>query len=646
MCGIAGFCDFNQNLLAHAQEHVYIASKMGEVLSHRGPDDSGVVVDEHIAFAHTRLAVIDPVHGRQPMKKRYDGVDYTIVYNGELYNTEELRRELVSLGYCFETTSDTEILLTAYIAYGKKCVEHFNGIFAFAIWNNREKSVFMARDRAGVKPFFYMHHDNRFLFGSEMKAIFAYPGVHPVIGQYGLCEIFGLGPARSPGCGVFEGMHEIPPAHCAVLDYSGMRLWRYWNMEAKPHRECYEETVEHVRELLFDAIQRQLVSDVPICTLLSGGLDSSIVSAVAARHLKGQGKVLDTYSFDYVDNDINFRASKFQPAQDRPFVDKMVEHIGSKHHYLTCSYDELYEKLYDAVRAKDLPGMADVDSSLLYFAGKIKENHTVCLSGECADEIFGGYPWFRDEEALQTAVFPWSKNLSLRQMVLRPELAGKLYLEEYVEAQYEKTMQRADYLQKEREECSSAALFEGSYWAYLERTQSTHFKDSIASVRRRQISRLNTDWFMVTLLDRKDRMTMAQGLEVRVPFADHHLMEYAYNIPWEYKCKDGRVKSLLLDAAKDILPREVIERKKCPYPKTYDPKYEKLLRTELGRILDHRDEPMNQLLNTRVLRKMLNTASDYGSPWFGQLMAQPQMFAYFIEINYWLKEYQVELKVG
>lgn len=645
MCGIAGFCDFNQNLLMDADRNRIIAARMGKTLMHRGPDDAGTLLDEHIAFAHTRLAVIDPEHGRQPMKKRWDGVDYAIVYNGELYNTEELRRDLMEAGFSFETTSDTEILLTAYIAYGRSCVERLNGIFSFAIWNNREKSVFMARDRAGVKPFFYMQKDGQFLFGSEIKALFAYPGVKAVLGKYGLCEIFGLGPARSPGCGVFSGVHEIPPAHCAMLDYSGFRLWRYWDMEAREHTESYEETVEHVRELLFDAIRRQLVSDVPICTLLSGGLDSSIVSAVAADYFKKQGKQLDTYSFDYVDNDINFKASNFQPAQDRPFVDKMVEHIGSKHHYLTCNYEELYEKLFDAVRAKDLPGMADVDSSMLYFAGKIKERHTVCLSGECADEIFGGYPWFRDEEALKMPVFPWSKNLNLRQMVLRPEIAGKLFLEEYVMAQYEKTMQRTKSLPEERKSCGDAYITSGGYWDLLRKTGVSQWNPKTAFLRRRQISRLNMDWFMSTLLERKDRMTMAKGLEVRVPFADHRIMEYVYNIPWEYKCKDGRVKSLLLDAAKGILPKEVIERKKCPYPKTYDPKYENLLKRKLSGILEDDREPLNELLNGRVLNQMLNSPSDYGSPWFGQLMAQPQMFAYFIEINYWLKEYHIEIRI-
>ena len=322
----------------------------------------------------------------------------------------------------------------------------------------------------------------------------------------------------------------------------------------------------------------------------------------------------------------------------------MVEHIGSNHHYLSCNYDELYEKLFDAVRAKDLPGMADVDSSLLFFAGKIKAGHTVCLSGECADEIFGGYPWFRDEEALRMPVFPWSKNLKLRQMVLRPEIAGKLFLEEYVMAQYEKTMQRTNCLLEEKEALGSAEISSKDYWNYLRKTEVSKLNPQTERLRRRQISRLNLDWFMATLLERKDRMTMANGLEVRVPFADHRVMEYVYNIPWEYKCKDGRVKSLLLDAAEPVLPREVIERKKCPYPKTYDPKYEGLLKQKLSEIIEDAEEPLNNLLNGRVLKQMMGSPSDYGSPWFGQLMAQPQMFAYFIEINYWLKEYQIEIK--
>lgn len=617
MCGIAGYCDFTRNLLDHYEENKRIVEKMGKTLLHRGPDDFNVCVDWHIAFSHARLAVIDVEGGIQPMTKAVENKRFTIIYNGELYNTEEIRSDLKKRGYTFSSNSDTEVLLTAYIADGRECLSYLNGIYSFAIWDSKERCVFLARDRFGVKPLFYKKEKECYLFASEIKALLAYPGVKPKVNAYGLCEIFGLGPARSPGCGVYEGICEIPPAHCAYIDYSGMKLYQYWTLEAKEHTDSYGETVAKVKELLFNAIERQLVSDVPICTLLSGGLDSSLVSAVAANYLKKQGRQLDTYSFDYKDNHTNFKSSAFQPDEDRPFVDIMVNHINSNHHYLECSYEQLYNCLFDAVLAKDLPGMADVDSSMLFFARKIKEQHTVCLSGECADEVFGGYPWFRQKESYEIPMFPWSRNLDIRKMIIKPEVLAELELEEYVACQYEKTMKR---VQKRKEESS------------LEKRQ-------------REISYLNISWFMTTLLDRKDRMTMASGLEVRVPFADHRVISYLYNVPWKYKYHNQEVKGLLKDAAKAVLPNEVLYRKKCPYPKTYDPKYENLLKANLIKLLREKEEPINRLVNERVVKELMDGTSDYGKPWFGQLMAVPQMYAYLIEINFWLKEYNIELTI-
>mgnify|MGYP001012669423 CR=1 FL=1 len=326
---------------------------MGKTLEHRGPNDSGQYISEHAAFAHTRLAVIDLAGGIQPMKRNKNGYEYAIVYNGELYNTEDIRKDLLGKGYEFQTTSDTEVLLTAYIEYGTKCPEYLNGIFSFAIWDSFHRQCFLCRDRFGVKPLFYSITDQTVVFGSEIKALFEYPSIEPEINQYGLCELFGLGPARSPGCGVYKGVNEVMPGFAAIIDYSGMRLFPYWSLTARKHRDNYEQTVEKTRELLLDSIKRQLVSDVPICTLLSGGLDSSVVSAVAAKVLKEEGRQLDTYSFDYNENTKYFKASSFQPAQDRPFVDIMVDTTGSNHTYLECDSNSLYETLYDAVLAKD-----------------------------------------------------------------------------------------------------------------------------------------------------------------------------------------------------------------------------------------------------------------------------------------------------
>lgn len=617
MCGIAGYCDFADNLKLEEAVHRPIVERMGRKLTHRGPDSFGSYIGEHVAFSHARLSVIDLEGGKQPMIRTINGREYAIVYNGELYNTKELKKELQSNGYSFQTTSDTEVLLFAYIAYGTEVVHKLNGIYSFAVWDSYDRSVFLCRDRYGVKPLFYTVKKGMFIFGSEIKSLFEHPYVEPVLNEYGICELFGLGPARSPGCGVYEDIYEIPPGHMGYVDYSGVKVTCYFRMEPKEHRETYRDTVEHTRYLLFDAIERQLVSDVPICTLLSGGLDSSVVSSVASLHLKKQGRVLDTYSFDYKDNSANFKSSSFQPEEDRPYVEKMICYINSNHRFLECEYSELYNCLFDAVRAKDLPGMADVDSSMLYFAREIKKNHTVCLSGECADEIFGGYPWFRDEDVYKNDTFPWSKNLDFRKEVMKQELRNRIPLEDYVRCQYKKTMNRVPLRGDE----------------------------TVRERRQKEISFLNTSWFMTTLLDRKDRMTMASGLEVRVPFSDHRLISYLYNVPWEYKYHNNEVKGLLKDVAGKVLPREVIYRKKCPYPKTYDPKYESLLKENLSAILEDSNEPVCQLIDKEYMKNLMNQKSDYGRPWFGQLMAVPQMYAYLIEINYWLKEYKVRVKL-
>lgn len=617
LCGIAGFCDFTKDLRDTKVMTLDTIQKMGSKLNRRGPDDHGIFIDKYVAFAHTRLAVIDPLGGAQPMKKKIGETEFIIIYNGELYNTEEIRSELIKKGYTFNTATDTEVLLTAYIEYGVECVHYLNGIFAFAVWDSYHKRVFLCRDRFGVKPLFYTILNECFIFASEIKSLFEYKGVEPVINQNGLCEIFGLGPARSPGCGVYQGIHDLPPANAILIDHNGLKKYCYWELEAKEHKENYAETVEHTREILYDAISRQLVSDVPICTLLSGGIDSSVISAVAAKQRREQGKTLDTFSFDFEENEKHFKATDFQPSLDRPYVDIMKSAIGSRHHFLECSQSELADCLYDAVLAKDLPGMADVDSSLLYFSKLIKQTHTVSLSGECADEIFGGYPWFRNLDPLKNNRFPWSPNLQYRKKVISEDIEKHLPLEEYVESEFYKSLERMPKLKQENNEKNQ----------------------------NRFMNYLNITWFMTTLLDRKDRMTMYNGLEVRVPFADHRLVQYLYNVPWEFKYHNQEVKGLLKDVAKDILPKAIITRKKCPYPKTYHPQYEKIIKMRLNDILNDTNAPLNQLINVEFIQTLLNADTDYKIPWFGQLMATPQLYAYLIQINYWLVNYKVVINL-
>lgn len=540
-----------------------------------------------------------------------------IVYNGELYNARELREELMEKGWKFETTCDTEVILLGFMEYGVEIASKLNGIFAFAILDQRNDTLYLFRDPIGVKPLFYMKKDHELIFGSEIKAILAHPSVNAELDREGLNEIFGIGPARSTGCGVLKGMKEVCPGE--YITYGKKRALQrkvYWKLESFPHTDSYEKTVETVAELVQDSIRRQMVSDVPICTFLSGGVDSSLVSAVCAAELKKQGKQLTTFSFDFVDNQKNFKANAFQPSQDRPYVEKMVQYIGSDHHFLECDNTHQLTMLYDSVKAHDLPAMADVDSSMLYFCSQVSKSHKVTLTGECADEIFGGYPWFHRQECFQAQTFPWTMDLSPRKELLSDEFLEYLRMDEYVRESYQHSI-------AETPRCE---------------------EDSPQEARRREISWLNLRWFMQTLLNRMDRTSMYSGLEARVPFADPRIVQYVWNVPWEMKAKDGVVKNLLRQSGRGLLPEEVLFRRKSPYPKTYDPRYENLLKDKIRDMLAHEDAPVLQFLDRKKVEAFLARPSDYGKPWYGQLMAGPQLLAYLLQINAWMELYQITVR--
>lgn len=617
MCGFAGFSDYQEGLSGPPQHWLDLARRMARRIAHRGPDDQGARVSQNCALAHARLAVIDPDHGRQPMVLPFEGQEAAIAYNGEIYNAPELRSNLESRGFRFQTSCDTEVVLASYLCYGPDCAEKLNGIFAFAVDDPVNQRTFLCRDRFGVKPLFYTLREGKLVFASEIKALFEFPGVQPVVGREGLCEIFGLGPARTAGCGVFEGIRELKPGHVAIFDRLGFRELPYFDLEARPHEETYQQTVEHLRELLLDTVERQLISDVPLCTFLSGGLDSSVVTAIAAQRLKEQGRKLSTYSFEFEGNEEFFTPSSFQPDRDQAWAQRVSQTLGTDHTTLLCGNAALADSLGDAVIAKDLPGMADVDGSLLYFCRQVKQNHTVALCGECADEIFGGYPWFHRKEMFDGSHFPWSNNLDQRGGLLKPELREALAMEEYVGQRLEESLAAVPVLPGE----------------------------SPQEIRMRQIGYLNIHWFMSTLLDRKDRCSMWSGLEVRVPYADHRIAQYVFNTPWEMKCHNGEPKALLRDAAEGLLPSEILHRRKSPYPKTHNPGYEAILKERLTGVLRDSSQPIHKLLSEETVKGLLNQNFDYGKPWFGQLMAGPQLLAYLLQINFWLLRYNIHLSI-
>lgn len=614
MCGIAGWIDWERDLTRSAE----VAASMGEPLGRRGPDEQGLWLSERAALAHRRLVVIDPEGGRQPMERRRGASRYAITYNGELYNTEELRVELEAKGYAFQSRSDTEVLLVAFMEWGEACVERLNGIFAFAAWSEREQKLLLARDRFGVKPLFYYELESGLLFGSEPKALLAHPQVEAVVDSEGLAEVFALGPARTPGHGIYRGIKEVRPGHLVVADRRGVRTRPYWSLVSAPHPDDFPTTVERVRHLFVDAVRRQLVADVPVCSFLSGGVDSSAIAAVAARAFAEEGRTLRTFSVEYRGNDRHFRPTAFQPNADAPWVRRVSEHLGTEHREVLIETEELVAALEDAVRARDLPGMADVDASLYLFCREVKKEATVALSGECSDEIFGGYPWFHRREMFEADTFPWSRAGALRASWLSPPLRAAIRPEEYAAERYRQSLREVPRLEGEEPR----------------------------SARMRELFYLNYNWFMATLLDRKDRMSMAWGLEVRVPFCDHRLVEYLWNVPWEMKFAGGREKGLLREALRGLLPGDVLERKKSPYPKTHNPAYAEAVRTRLLRLLDEGSSPLLDLIDRDRIRRMAEAGGDLvDEPWFGQLMTGPQLFAYLLEIDFWLREYRVSIRL-
>lgn len=615
MCGIAGFCNQKADYTEEENRWSQILRGMKQVLTHRGPDDDGELLTSQAALAHTRLSIIDVSRGHQPITREKAGCSYTIIYNGELYNTSELRDNLLRLGYLFKTHTDTEVILVGYMAFGPEFIKELNGIFAFAIWDDNTGRLILARDRFGVKPLFYSVINDTIVFASEIKALFQYPGIKPQLDSHGLGEIFGLGPAKTYGGGVFKNIREVLAGYTLIYDEAGLHERPYWGLISAPHEDTWEQTVEKTSYLLYDSVKRQMVSDIPICTFLSGGVDSSLVTAICAKELAKLGKQLETYSFDFKDNAIHFKSNSFQPSQDRPYVDIMKDFVGSRHTYLECDNFDLADNLYSAVDARDLPNMADVESSLLCFCRKVAAQTKVALTGECADEIFGGYPWLHRPELADADTFPWSKNMETRKLLLSDDFLATVDLEGHVRAAYERTLAEVPRLPGEGK----------------------------LEARMREIQYLNLKWFMVTLLDRMDRCSMYSGLEARVPFADHRIVEYIWNVPWDMKSPNGVVKGLLREAGRGLIPEEILYRRKSPYPKTYHPEYEKLLGNRLLEVLSDPNAPIHALVDKNKVKAFLASPSDYGKPWYGQLMAGPQLIAYLLQVNYWLGKYQVEL---
>lgn len=613
MCGVAGWVSFDRDL---RQEQATVEA-MTETMDCRGPDAAGTWFDTHAALGHRRLAIIDLPGGSQPMATDSDAGRAAMVYSGEAYNYGELRDELRRRGHRFDTDSDTEVVLHGYLEWGEAVAEKLNGMFAFAIWDSPKQKLVMVRDRMGIKPLYYYPTADGVLFGSEPKAILENPLAESAVTLDGLREMFAF--VKTPGHAVWEGMREVEPGTVVTVTTSGIKETRYWSLETKPHDDDRDLSVARVRELLDDITERQLVADVPRCLLLSGGLDSSVLTGLAADQLAQHGETVRSFAVDFAGQSDNFIPDDLRATPDGPFVHDVAELARTDHQDIVLSSAELADPEVRAkvIRARDLPmGLGDMDSSLYLLFREIRKHSTVALSGESADEVFGGYKWFFNDEARKGRTFPWMAQVSSMrsgmQTMFNDRTFAQLALGEYIQNSYDSAVAQIERLDGE----------------------SDH------EFEMRKISYLHLTRFVRILLDRKDRASMATGLEVRVPFCDHRLVEYVYNTPWSMKTFDGREKSLLRAASADVLPKSVADRVKSPYPSTQDPDYAVKLQRNASEYVADPTHQLFEIIDHQWLAGAVKEQSDKVSQGsrFGLERA--------LDLGLWLDMYKPTIKLG
>ncbi|MGE0171930.1 MAG: asparagine synthase (glutamine-hydrolyzing) [Oligoflexales bacterium] len=618
MCGITGWVDFNRDLSRETRT----LESMTQTLAKRGPDGSGTWADKHVALGHRRLAVIDPEGGAQPMltpeRSQKNSPLAVISYNGEIYNFRALQQQLKSLGHAFRTKCDTEVILRAYLEWGVRCVEKLNGIFAFAIWDSVKEELVLVRDRLGVKPLFYYPLENGLLFGSEPKAIIANSLAQRKASREELCDALLF--LRTPGRVPFQGMRELKAGHMLRISRGKIKEERYWSLEAKPHTDDLKKTIETVRGLLDDIVTRQMISDVPLCSLLSGGLDSSAVSAIAQRTRRLEGETISTFVVDFVGQTDNYVADPIRPSPDLPFAQEVADYIDSDHHIVVLDKSRMLDPTVRAavLGAWDLPfNFGDLDISLYLLFAAVRQHATVALSGETADELFGGYLWFKDEKAIQAETFPWLKLAAHKGLdpssLFNSSFLGKLRIGEYQNDLYQAALKEVPHLAGE--DPKEAKL--------------------------REIAYLTLTRWLPILLEKKDRMSMAVGLEGRVPFCDHRLVEYVFNIPWAMKNSFSLEKGILREAVKDILPKSVVERKKAAYPSMQNPAYDRGLVGMLKSSFSDSNSALHSYLAKEGIDRLVVKTEQQALSEFERILVEST-----VRLDAWITKYNIEIQVG
>lgn len=617
MSSIAGF--FQPNTIYSKENEFCIKTihDMSQSLIHRGPDEQSFFYFPQGAFNQNfLLAGYIPgtfSHKMQPVTRNYQDNSYTLLFDGFISNPESIAMDLEVHQIPTQEMSLEELLLFSFLINGTDFIKKLRGAFALGIFDQNKKTMYLFRDPLGLRPLFYCYKNGTLIFASEMKALFCYPGIHPSLNKEGLTELLSLGPARKPGSAIFTDIYEVKPGHFITFNRDHLSETPYHHFETKEHTDSYEDTLEQISYLLNQSFDSLKTSVMPFGCLLSGGLDSSIVTAKLAPAFQTP---LATYSLEFDNSRQHFKSNAFQPALDAPFVEQMVTHLGTKHTVHTCNNKNQVDYLKKSVIAHDLPTMADVDSSYMYFCEKVGAQHKIIFTGECADEIFCGYPWYHSKEP-DPCTFPWSKDLSPRTSLLKDDVISKLPMQECVQKAYLDT-------------CSEIGL-DGNATPIDLLHQKTFY--------------LTIRYFMQTLVNRSDRAAAIHSMDARVPFAHQELTEYLFNVPFEMKAKNGERKHLLREYAKTLLPEDIRLRKKSPYPKTYDPGYESLINHEFLSALKKSSCPLHEFVDVSKAENFCRQVKDLGRPWYGQLMAGPQLAAYYLQILYWMEHYHIEITI-
>lgn len=527
----------------------------------------------------------------------YQNKSYNFYFDGDIYNQSELLK-------LTNTTSLIECIFTLYFNYEYHGFNLIEGPFLFILKQQDQLCIY--KDLLGLYPFYYLQQDDTIYCSNKMNQLLQLPNFTFKVSKQGLLQLFTLAPSTHLFDTIIDGIHTLGMFH--MLEISDeITCKQFYYLKSKPHLDDLKQTTTKIKSMLTSSIKNQL-NDCHAC-FLSGGLDSSIISGIASKI-----KPIKTYALAYEGNDQYFKANDYQVSLDDHYIDLMVHHYHLNHSKITLKQTDLLHTLRQSVINRGLVGMADIDSALLSLTQAISFEEQIILSGECSDELFGGYPWFYKKE-LQSNTFPWIKHFDQRLTLIHPKYRHFDY-ESYLNKQYQHIMNQVELLAIDSKEDYEA----------------------------RKQTLLVIHYFMQCLVTRQNTMSDLNGLSIRAPFANIKLLEYVYNIPWKMKFLDNYEKGILRKSFEDELPLDVLYRKKNPFPKTHHPKYAEIIASALQKRFNDKISILHELFDDHALLELIKTkGASFNTPWYGQLMSGPQLLAYLYQIDFFFDYYHLKL---